>query len=117
MGNLQRNTGLFVLHVQPVTSVLRATHERAMFRQAAKRRLRLRYRESDTPLMIDWTGDLRIAFEAAHQRLFGFVEPEQAAGWIKEYYDIIKSDQCVPLGYAVNANIACGICIAANTAM
>jgi alkanesulfonate monooxygenase SsuD/methylene tetrahydromethanopterin reductase-like flavin-dependent oxidoreductase (luciferase family) len=37
---------------------------------------------------------------------FAFVEPEQAAKWVAEYYDIIKSDECVPLGYTVNANVA-----------
>ena len=37
---------------------------------------------------------------------FAFVEPEQAAKWVEEYYDIIKSDECVPLGWTVNPNIA-----------
>ena len=37
---------------------------------------------------------------------FAFVEPEQAAHWVAEYYDIIKSSECVPLGHAVNANVA-----------
>jgi len=37
---------------------------------------------------------------------FAFVEPEQAAKWIEEYYDIIRSDECVPLGWSVNANVA-----------
>jgi len=37
---------------------------------------------------------------------FAFVNPETAAKWVKEYYDIIKSDECVPIGHAVNANIA-----------
>ncbi|MCA9050522.1 MAG: LLM class flavin-dependent oxidoreductase, partial [Planctomycetaceae bacterium] len=41
--------------------------------------------------------------------VFGFVEPEQAEKWIKEYYDIIKSDECVPVGHTVNANIHCVI--------
>jgi alkanesulfonate monooxygenase SsuD/methylene tetrahydromethanopterin reductase-like flavin-dependent oxidoreductase (luciferase family) len=41
---------------------------------------------------------------------FAFVEPEQAAHWVREYYDIIRSDACVPIGHTVNANIAlvCG---------
>lgn len=38
--------------------------------------------------------------------VFGFVDPEQAGKWVKEYYDIIKSDECVPIGHAVNANFA-----------
>jgi alkanesulfonate monooxygenase SsuD/methylene tetrahydromethanopterin reductase-like flavin-dependent oxidoreductase (luciferase family) len=37
---------------------------------------------------------------------FAFVEPEQASTWVQEYYDIIKSDQCVPLGHTVNPNVA-----------
>ncbi|WIM12104.1 LLM class flavin-dependent oxidoreductase [Enhydrobacter sp.] len=37
---------------------------------------------------------------------FAFVDPSEAAKWAHEYYDIIKSDQCVPIGHAVNANIA-----------
>jgi len=37
---------------------------------------------------------------------FAFVEPEQAAKWVEEYYDIIRSEECVPLGWTVNANIA-----------
>lgn len=37
---------------------------------------------------------------------FAFVEPEQAAKWVAEYYDIIRSEECVPIGWTVNANIA-----------
>lgn len=37
---------------------------------------------------------------------FAFVEPEQAATWVAEYYEIIRSEQCVPLGWSVNANVA-----------
>lgn len=37
---------------------------------------------------------------------FAFVDPSEAAKWAKEYYEIVKSDQCVPIGHAVNANIA-----------
>jgi alkanesulfonate monooxygenase SsuD/methylene tetrahydromethanopterin reductase-like flavin-dependent oxidoreductase (luciferase family) len=37
---------------------------------------------------------------------FAFVEPEQAAKWVAEYYDIIRSEECVPIGHAVNANVA-----------
>lgn len=38
--------------------------------------------------------------------IFGFVEPEQAGEWVREYYATIKSDECKPLGWRVNANIA-----------
>ncbi len=37
---------------------------------------------------------------------FAFVDPGEAKQWADIYYDIIRSDQCVPLGHAVNANIA-----------
>lgn len=37
---------------------------------------------------------------------FAFIEPEMAAKWIQEYYDIIKSEECVPLAHTVNANVA-----------
>jgi alkanesulfonate monooxygenase SsuD/methylene tetrahydromethanopterin reductase-like flavin-dependent oxidoreductase (luciferase family) len=38
---------------------------------------------------------------------FAFVDPPEAGKWAEEYYDIIKSEQCVPIGHSVNANIAC----------
>ncbi|HEY2661399.1 MAG TPA: LLM class flavin-dependent oxidoreductase [Caulobacteraceae bacterium] len=37
---------------------------------------------------------------------FSFINPEEARAWADIYYSIIKSDACVPLGHAVNANIA-----------
>ncbi|HEX7969908.1 MAG TPA: LLM class flavin-dependent oxidoreductase, partial [Stellaceae bacterium] len=37
---------------------------------------------------------------------FSFVNPDEARSWSTIYYDIIKSEQCVPLGHSVNANIA-----------
>src|SRR2546421_442675 len=37
---------------------------------------------------------------------FSFVEPEEARNWVDEYYRIIASDQCVPAGFDVNANVA-----------
>ncbi len=36
---------------------------------------------------------------------FAFVDPLEAKSWVEEYYAIIKSDECVPIGHAVNANI------------
>jgi alkanesulfonate monooxygenase SsuD/methylene tetrahydromethanopterin reductase-like flavin-dependent oxidoreductase (luciferase family) len=36
---------------------------------------------------------------------FAFVDPVEAQAWVDEYYGIIKSEQCVPIGHAVNANI------------
>jgi alkanesulfonate monooxygenase SsuD/methylene tetrahydromethanopterin reductase-like flavin-dependent oxidoreductase (luciferase family) len=37
---------------------------------------------------------------------FAFLEPEQAARWVEEYYGIIKSPECVPIGHTVNPNLA-----------
>jgi alkanesulfonate monooxygenase SsuD/methylene tetrahydromethanopterin reductase-like flavin-dependent oxidoreductase (luciferase family) len=37
---------------------------------------------------------------------FSFLDEAEARTWSQIYYDIIKSDACVPLGYSVNANIA-----------
>src|SRR5712692_5945399 len=37
---------------------------------------------------------------------FSFVEPEEARTWVDEYYAIIESDQCQPIGFAVNPNVA-----------
>ena len=47
---------------------------------------------------------------AAHNGIgalaFSFLDPEEARTWSKIYYDIIKSEHCVPLGWSVNANLA-----------
>ena len=37
---------------------------------------------------------------------FSFLDPEEARTWSTIYYDIIKSEECVPIGHSVNANIA-----------
>jgi alkanesulfonate monooxygenase SsuD/methylene tetrahydromethanopterin reductase-like flavin-dependent oxidoreductase (luciferase family) len=37
---------------------------------------------------------------------FSFLDREEAQHWANIYYGIIKSDACVPLGHAVNANLA-----------
>ena len=37
---------------------------------------------------------------------FAFADPEEARSWSTIYYDIIRSEACVPLGWTVNANIA-----------
>lgn len=37
---------------------------------------------------------------------FSFLDPEEAKTWSSVYYDTIKSEECVPLGHTVNANIA-----------
>jgi len=35
-----------------------------------------------------------------------FVDLLEAKHWVEEYYSLIKSDECLPIGHAVNANIA-----------
>jgi len=37
---------------------------------------------------------------------FAFVDPAEARSWVRTYYDIVKSEACVPIGHAVNANLA-----------
>jgi len=37
---------------------------------------------------------------------FSFVDPDEARRWASTYYDIIQSEECVPIGHTVNANIA-----------
>jgi alkanesulfonate monooxygenase SsuD/methylene tetrahydromethanopterin reductase-like flavin-dependent oxidoreductase (luciferase family)/putative sterol carrier protein len=37
---------------------------------------------------------------------FAFIEPEQAREWVDEYHGLIESDECVPAGFEVNANLA-----------
>ena len=37
---------------------------------------------------------------------FSFIDPEEARNWAEIYYGIIKSEECVPLGHRVNAQIA-----------
>ena len=37
---------------------------------------------------------------------FSFIDPDEARAWSQIYYDIIKSEECVPLGHTVNANLA-----------
>ena len=37
---------------------------------------------------------------------FSFIDPDEARHWAAIYYDIIASDECVPISHVVNANIA-----------
>jgi alkanesulfonate monooxygenase SsuD/methylene tetrahydromethanopterin reductase-like flavin-dependent oxidoreductase (luciferase family) len=37
---------------------------------------------------------------------FSFVEPEDAAKWVDEYYAILGSEECLPAGFAVNPQFA-----------
>ncbi len=50
---------------------------------------------------------IRVAAEHGLGALaFAFVDPDEARTWSTIYYDAIKSDACVPLGWTVNANLA-----------
>src|SRR5689334_9161340 len=37
---------------------------------------------------------------------FSFVEPEDAKEWVREYYELIESEECEPAGFAVNPNLS-----------
>jgi len=37
---------------------------------------------------------------------FSFIDPDEAKRWADVYYDIIRSEECVPLTHVVNPNIA-----------
>jgi alkanesulfonate monooxygenase SsuD/methylene tetrahydromethanopterin reductase-like flavin-dependent oxidoreductase (luciferase family) len=37
---------------------------------------------------------------------FSFVEPEDAGKWVREYYRLIESEECLPAGFAVDPNVA-----------
>jgi len=47
---------------------------------------------------------------------FTFLDPEEARTWSRLYYDIIRSEECIPVGHSVNANIAlvCGFSLHAD---
>jgi alkanesulfonate monooxygenase SsuD/methylene tetrahydromethanopterin reductase-like flavin-dependent oxidoreductase (luciferase family) len=38
---------------------------------------------------------------------FSFIEADEARKWVADYYGTIASEDCVPGGFAVNANLAC----------
>jgi len=61
------------------------------------------------PMWLACTNRKTIEIAARHglgALAFTFVDPDEARTWADTYYSIIKSDQCVPLGHSVNANIA-----------
>ena len=37
---------------------------------------------------------------------FSFAAPEEAERWVREYYEILGSEECRPAGFAVNPNVA-----------
>src|SRR5579863_4614740 len=45
---------------------------------------------------------------------FSFVEAAEAKSWVEDYYATIASEQCVPAGFAVNANMACVLPLMCN---
>jgi Luciferase-like monooxygenase/SCP-2 sterol transfer family len=50
---------------------------------------------------------IRLAAEKGIGALsFSFVEPEEAKAWVDEYHQIVDSDRCVPVGFAVNPQVA-----------
>jgi alkanesulfonate monooxygenase SsuD/methylene tetrahydromethanopterin reductase-like flavin-dependent oxidoreductase (luciferase family) len=52
-------------------------------------------------------GTIEVAARAGLGALaFSFVDPGEAGKWVGTYYDLIRSEECVPLGHTVNPNIA-----------
>ncbi len=50
---------------------------------------------------------IRLAAEKGIGALsFSFVEPEEAKAWVDEYHAIVRSERCVPGGFAVNPQVA-----------
>ncbi|MEW2352473.1 LLM class flavin-dependent oxidoreductase [Spirillospora sp. NPDC029432] len=37
---------------------------------------------------------------------FSFIEPEDAGRWVRSYYELLASEECVPAGFSVNPNVA-----------
>ena len=37
---------------------------------------------------------------------FSFVEPDDAGRWVREYYELLTSEECVPAGFSVNPHLA-----------
>jgi alkanesulfonate monooxygenase SsuD/methylene tetrahydromethanopterin reductase-like flavin-dependent oxidoreductase (luciferase family) len=37
---------------------------------------------------------------------FSFAEPEDAGKWVREYYELVESEECSPVGFAVNPSVA-----------
>lgn len=61
------------------------------------------------PMWIACTNRSTIEVAAEHglgALAFSFVDPDEARTWVDTYYDIIRSERCVPIGHTVNANIA-----------
>jgi alkanesulfonate monooxygenase SsuD/methylene tetrahydromethanopterin reductase-like flavin-dependent oxidoreductase (luciferase family) len=61
------------------------------------------------PIWLACTNRKTIEIAARHglgALAFTFVDPDEAKTWADTYYSIIKSEECVPLGHCVNANIA-----------
>jgi alkanesulfonate monooxygenase SsuD/methylene tetrahydromethanopterin reductase-like flavin-dependent oxidoreductase (luciferase family) len=52
-------------------------------------------------------GTIEVAARAGLGALaFSFVDPAEAEHWVHTYYDLIRSEECVPLGHTVNPNLA-----------
>jgi alkanesulfonate monooxygenase SsuD/methylene tetrahydromethanopterin reductase-like flavin-dependent oxidoreductase (luciferase family) len=49
---------------------------------------------------------LMAAREGIGALTFAFIDPEEAAGWVKDYEKTL-TDECVPIGKAVNSQLAC----------
>ena len=44
---------------------------------------------------------------ASARSSFAFIDPEEAKHWVDDYYATLAAEECVPIGDAVNPNVAC----------
>jgi alkanesulfonate monooxygenase SsuD/methylene tetrahydromethanopterin reductase-like flavin-dependent oxidoreductase (luciferase family) len=84
-------------------------YEGSSFRMPCRNVLPKPVQKPHPPMWMACTNRDTIKVAASHglgALAFSFIDEEEARAWSQIYYDIIKSDACVPLGHSVNANIA-----------
>jgi alkanesulfonate monooxygenase SsuD/methylene tetrahydromethanopterin reductase-like flavin-dependent oxidoreductase (luciferase family) len=84
-------------------------YEGCSFRMPCRNVLPKPLQKPHPPMWMACTNRDTIKVAASHglgALAFSFIDEAEARAWSQIYYDIIKSDACVPLGHSVNANIA-----------
>jgi len=84
-------------------------YEGGSFRMPCRNVLPKPVQKPHPPMWMACTNRDTIKVAASHglgALAFSFIDEAEARAWSQIYYDIIKSDACVPLGHSVNANIA-----------
>jgi alkanesulfonate monooxygenase SsuD/methylene tetrahydromethanopterin reductase-like flavin-dependent oxidoreductase (luciferase family) len=84
-------------------------YEGCSFRMPCRNVLPKPVQKPHPPMWMACTNRDTIKVAASHglgALAFSFIDEAEARAWSQIYYDIIKSDACVPLGHSVNANIA-----------